>query len=733
MKSRTTAGSGPAPGGASRRPSRHRARLVAIGLAIVAPMCVGVSVGAAETTGGELARDVPQPGRIEPGARHRWTMAITSPEKVGVRLTPINLSLFVTVEGPDAASVQHATQTNGGAITFIFTAPTAGTYTATIWNAGAAAAVYEVTWTSAPDPIGTGATDVGTTQAGTTDTSGTQQGVLEMEPSSEGWWSRALGFLLRTAAPIAFVLVLQAVAVAVVRRTMGQRSGHTNPLPPPIGRSTRERQLPPLALLEVAGTSGIVLNGRSEARRRRVSVTDRSVLFGYLGTLVVAAATIGIITSSTTPGPSATDGTTQTLVTFGAGVGFIFALLMLGAVVVVGYVRWGLTVGPAAVITATIVAVPALVLAATWRLLAVVPWLVLLVGFTATFALRGRRSARTGKVDLLVLRVFGADASAATTFSTLTRSWRLLGRAVTIADPSFIRAEYSRSNKSKRWRLAIIGLGYASLRYYALGSSFEGWLLSHGYLTSLSRTERGRILDLVTYITLVPIAVVPVAIAFRSRFVRERDDLLARVRKLLTQSTRWHGSYPMRAIYCYDDLWRPVVQQMLVDAEVVLLDFRGFRPNNQGCAYETQKVVDCVPIHRVVVLLDDQTDHAVIFSMLHRCWSSMADTSPNLTAEQATLKIYTARHVVTWRQGWWPWLRSLPTRQRTWAEDADKVMALLSAAPDPSGASSLDGPPASSTRSSSTWSPPDGRLLAGAISGARAGRPLPPPSVPPQR
>src|SRR3990167_9512349 len=61
----------------------------------------------------------------------------------------------------------------------------------------------------------------------------------------------------------------------------------------------------------------------------------------------------------------------------------------------------------------------------------------ILVGFNRM------RSRKAGKQDLLVLRVFGMDRNANETFSTIAKAWSFVGASATIADPSFVRYQFS--------------------------------------------------------------------------------------------------------------------------------------------------------------------------------------------------------------------------------------------------------------------------------------------------
>jgi hypothetical protein len=74
-------------------------------------------------------------------------------------------------------------------------------------------------------------------------------------------------------------------------------------------------------------------------------------------------------------------------------------------------------------------------------------------------------------------------------------------------------------------------------------------------------------------------------------------------------------------------------------ADVVLMDLRGFTPQNQGCRYELQQLLDFVALERVVVLIDARTSRDFIESTLQNLWRTSRADSPNRSRSPARVRL----------------------------------------------------------------------------------------------
>jgi hypothetical protein len=71
------------------------------------------------------------------------------------------------------------------------------------------------------------------------------------------------------------------------------------------------------------------------------------------------------------------------------------------------------------------------------------------------------------------------------------------------------------------------------------------------------------------------------------------------------------GRYRINECYCFDSTWQMALQALAARADVVLMDLRGFRPENHGCRYELRVLATASHLRRVVVLHDRDTDRPV--------------------------------------------------------------------------------------------------------------------------
>lgn len=90
-----------------------------------------------------------------------------------------------------------------------------------------------------------------------------------------------------------------------------------------------------------------------------------------------------------------------------------------------------------------------------------------------------------------------------------------------------------------------------------------------------------------------------------------------------------YGSYPIRAILCHGEYWQRAVDVLLAHAGLVVLDLSGFTDRNAGTAYELQRVIDRVPIERIIVLCDEGSSKRFVERAILGAWSQMSATSPN--------------------------------------------------------------------------------------------------------
>ena len=122
------------------------------------------------------------------------------------------------------------------------------------------------------------------------------------------------------------------------------------------------------------------------------------------------------------------------------------------------------------------------------------------------------------------------------------------------------------------------------------------------------------------------------------QFVRDEADLARRVAARALGPDP-DGRHRVNEFFCHDDTWRPTMLRLAQAADVVLMDLRGFTPQNQGCRYELQQLLDFVALERVVVLIDADAPRDFIDGTLQTLWQASRADSPNRAARPARVSL----------------------------------------------------------------------------------------------
>ncbi len=193
------------------------------------------------------------------------------------------------------------------------------------------------------------------------------------------------------------------------------------------------------------------------------------------------------------------------------------------------------------------------------------------------------------------------------------------------------------------WKLTTVagfrlaGLGHAQapepglllLRVFALGARSERLFDAFG-----KRWLRIGNIDMIAGPDLATTAVEPhefldfVGGRLSRAFVHDEADL-ARRHAARALGPDPDGRHRVNEFFCHDDTWRPTMLCLARAADAVLMDLRGFSPQNEGCRYELQQLLDHVALERVVVLVGRDTERGFLDSTLAALWQSSRADSPN--------------------------------------------------------------------------------------------------------
>ncbi len=112
------------------------------------------------------------------------------------------------------------------------------------------------------------------------------------------------------------------------------------------------------------------------------------------------------------------------------------------------------------------------------------------------------------------------------------------------------------------------------------------------------------------------------------RFISGSETLARRLTET-EQRRDFDGRYRVDDFFCHDDAWQMVLKRLARDSDAVLMDLRGFLPDNQGCVFEINELLNVVPLGRVVFVVDATTDLAFLRATFAAGWEALAVDSPN--------------------------------------------------------------------------------------------------------
>ena len=178
---------------------------------------------------------------------------------------------------------------------------------------------------------------------------------------------------------------------------------------------------------------------------------------------------------------------------------------------------------------------------------------------------------------LLLLRIFGYTARTERLFDRVAARWRLIGPVTMIAAPD-VTARTIDAGDYLRW------------------------------LT-------GRVDDL---------------------FVTSRASLDAKL-ATLDLAPDPDGRFRINEFCCRDSSWQATIVELMYRADAVIMDVRGITQARRGCEFELQQLAQRLPPQRLVLVIDDSTDRAVLRSAFGPSLSDvrMVEVRRNRDADKA--------------------------------------------------------------------------------------------------
>ncbi len=190
------------------------------------------------------------------------------------------------------------------------------------------------------------------------------------------------------------------------------------------------------------------------------------------------------------------------------------------------------------------------------------------------------REGRVPNTRLLLLRVFSLGERSERLFDGVSKHWRYLGNVQLIAGPDLAMTTVE----------------------------------PHEFLSFVSGRLASAFID------------GPAALDRRMKDLDVKPDL--------------DGRFRVNDFFCYDNTWEMVLTRLVNESDVVMMDVRGFTPQNAGCIHELQELINVFPLPRVVLVHDGTTDLSFLRNTLARAWDNINPRSPNVATTEAEVKLF---------------------------------------------------------------------------------------------
>lgn len=128
----------------------------------------------------------------------------------------------------------------------------------------------------------------------------------------------------------------------------------------------------------------------------------------------------------------------------------------------------------------------------------------------------------------------------------------------------------------------------------------------------------------------------------RERFILAPAEVPARL-AAIDDRCDLDAQWRVTELFCGNDAWRAAVLGLMARSAIVAMDLRDFGPDNQGCIFELQSLIDLVPAGRIALLVDGSTDRAFLQATIDNCLAHAPPTSPNARARVRVAFIDVAR------------------------------------------------------------------------------------------
>lgn len=100
------------------------------------------------------------------------------------------------------------------------------------------------------------------------------------------------------------------------------------------------------------------------------------------------------------------------------------------------------------------------------------------------------------------------------------------------------------------------------------------------------------------------------------------------------------GRFRVNEFFSHDDTWKHVLDRLVSESDAVLMDLRGFAPQNAGCVYEIAELINVMPLSRVQFVIDQTTNEPFLLQCMRESWQSIKQSSPNQINGSAEVPLF---------------------------------------------------------------------------------------------
>lgn len=124
-------------------------------------------------------------------------------------------------------------------------------------------------------------------------------------------------------------------------------------------------------------------------------------------------------------------------------------------------------------------------------------------------------------------------------------------------------------------------------------------------------------------------------------FVSSHEELHRRLENI-DDTPDPDGRFRINDFFCYENTWRETVRALANTTDAILMDLRGFGPENRGCEFELGLLITDVPLNKTMLLIDASTDKPALEQLLLELWGEIPESSRNSELKKPTLRIFEA-------------------------------------------------------------------------------------------